>query len=389
MSDGRCPYCHAYMTTGGCVTLGCTGRFMPNPPIKFDPLPGVPTPGPNECGFHHDGACDCCRGCIHLRADRDAAEGALKGVSGALCDAGTIPVPSDPMGYADAVRALTKERDALSARCEALEGALRTINEDWDCEGPGADDGGAHDHLHCRACTAGDALLRPAEGEGICSECRIPACEGTHMVREEPSLLLPSGEKIPVPTTDDYAAEMGDGCGTFKDIPEVRCPCMGANGMKIPGYRVHLKDNCYRTIEDWKAAKAARIQEERLNPSPSERPAPPEGTCPRCAKDPSGDCGLHTNMVEEERIAQPEGVTSRAYCGSCKEEVPVGVAFVHNCKAPPEGAEGEGDRLLGEGVRGVRLLLAHFDKHHGGAKMPEYERWSADADAYLKSRGAR
>lgn len=48
-----------------------------------------------------------------LRTERNAAEGALKGVSGALADAATVKVPANPMGYGDAVRELTKERDAL------------------------------------------------------------------------------------------------------------------------------------------------------------------------------------------------------------------------------------------------------------------------------------
>lgn len=38
MSDGRCPYCLGYMTSGGCVTLGCTGRFMPTP-VGIHPIP--------------------------------------------------------------------------------------------------------------------------------------------------------------------------------------------------------------------------------------------------------------------------------------------------------------------------------------------------------------
>ena len=54
-------------------------------------------------------------------SDLDRLHSALKGVSGALCDAATIPVPDDEMGYGDAVRALTKERDALKARLERMQ----------------------------------------------------------------------------------------------------------------------------------------------------------------------------------------------------------------------------------------------------------------------------
>lgn len=90
-----------------------------------------------------------------LRAERDAAEGALKGVSGALMDAATIPVPSDEMGYGDAVRALTGERDGLREEVGRLRGALLEALDEL------AQHGGASDVLAART----DILLAPAAEE--------------------------------------------------------------------------------------------------------------------------------------------------------------------------------------------------------------------------------
>ena len=44
-----------------------------------------------------------------LAEARAPLEAALKAVSGALVDAGSVPVPDDPLGYGDAVRAAAKD----------------------------------------------------------------------------------------------------------------------------------------------------------------------------------------------------------------------------------------------------------------------------------------
>ena len=45
--------------------------------------------------------------------ERNRAWTALDLVSGALCDAGDVPVPDDPARYGEAVRKIARERDAL------------------------------------------------------------------------------------------------------------------------------------------------------------------------------------------------------------------------------------------------------------------------------------
>lgn len=55
-----------------------------------------------------------------FRETAAARAAALSAVSGALTDAGDIPVP-DPEGYGDAVRALTAQRDELRAILKELE----------------------------------------------------------------------------------------------------------------------------------------------------------------------------------------------------------------------------------------------------------------------------
>jgi len=55
-----------------------------------------------------------------LATERDRLAIALSNISGALCDAATVPVPDDPMGYADAVRAITAERDKYRIALESF-----------------------------------------------------------------------------------------------------------------------------------------------------------------------------------------------------------------------------------------------------------------------------
>jgi len=60
-------------------------------------------------------------------AERDRLAIALSNISGALCDAATVPVPDDPMGYADAVRAITAERDRLAVVARAFKEPVRSL----------------------------------------------------------------------------------------------------------------------------------------------------------------------------------------------------------------------------------------------------------------------
>lgn len=57
--------------------------------------------------------------------ESDGLKVAIDLVSGALCDASDIPVPTDVLKYGDAVRELTAKRDSLAARAKELEAALR------------------------------------------------------------------------------------------------------------------------------------------------------------------------------------------------------------------------------------------------------------------------
>jgi hypothetical protein len=58
-----------------------------------------------------------------------ALQVALNLVSGALCDASTVPVPSDPAQYGDAVRELVAERDALKEDSQSLASERATMFE--------------------------------------------------------------------------------------------------------------------------------------------------------------------------------------------------------------------------------------------------------------------
>jgi hypothetical protein len=77
--------------------------------------------------WHDDCAANASERCAALRAradaaefhsgfvtaQRDVAETALKGISGALVDAGDVIVPDDEARYEAAIRDLTAKRDAL------------------------------------------------------------------------------------------------------------------------------------------------------------------------------------------------------------------------------------------------------------------------------------
>lgn len=94
----------------------------------------------------------------------------------------------------------------------------------------------------------GRLLNRASELEGLLRECvsRLDAdAPGSLTLENAIDAALNGRER-------DYEPVA---CGTFTDIPEVDCFCKLKHGAKDRGMRVHLKDACYRTIEDWKAAK--------------------------------------------------------------------------------------------------------------------------------------
>lgn len=68
-------------------------------------------------GWHVPG---CQNSTATLRAERDTLATHLNCVSGALCDAGSVPV-GGPGSYAPGVRALTAERDALAGQIAELD----------------------------------------------------------------------------------------------------------------------------------------------------------------------------------------------------------------------------------------------------------------------------
>jgi len=82
MSDGRCPYCHSYMTSGGCPNCDCqTSRndwYTPWNKRQSLPQPIGKCP---ICGNEYNILTDICWGCglgdeediprVHLNADKN------------------------------------------------------------------------------------------------------------------------------------------------------------------------------------------------------------------------------------------------------------------------------------------------------------------------------
>ena len=81
----------------------------------------------DSCGADTDGEIYCGGCASEWIADRDRLAIAVNNVSGALCDASTIPVPSDPVQYGEAVRELTAERERLRERNRQLSGDLESV----------------------------------------------------------------------------------------------------------------------------------------------------------------------------------------------------------------------------------------------------------------------
>ena len=188
---------------------------------------------------------------------------------------------------------------------------------------------------------------------------------------------FPCGHPLGECNCDPYAGEMGpDACGTFKDIPNAPCFCSthATDGKRLKGFRVHLKDGCYLTIEMWKARRGDSAQ---AHVYAKEHPEEVGG------EKPQGGEGFKVCGIP----ADP-GVPRGKVCGLARYHDGDHFFGLTLSRPTPSPSPGEVERAAGELAEATILAQETFDAHDVEGNRRAFLAIDRATEAYRRAKSA-